>query len=535
MHTLPIGKYAAYLRKSRVDLEAEARGEEDTYKRHKRILQELAKRYGITLDKIYREKPATSGERISERPEMICLLEDVENEQWTGILVVEVERLARGDTMDQGIVANAFKYSNTLIVTPMRVYDPQNPDDEEYFEFGLFMSRREFKTITRRLQSGRVDGVRDGRYVGNTPPYGYQRVKLPGKGWTLEPHPEQAPIVQLIFSLYTDPNPERRMGTARLARKLNAMGVPTARNSRWTVATINGLLRNPVYIGRVRWGARPQVKRRDGKSRPRKPRDQWVEAKGMHTPLIDEDTFALAQTIMEENRHTPLPKGKISNPLAGLIRCDMCGGPMVLRPYGEKNPAAMICPAQDCVNVSSYFHVVEDRLLRSLQEWLKSYKAQWKEKQPKPNRNDQMKWKAHEEMLKSLRKKLTALEAQKNEVHNLLELKVYSIDIYKERSQSLAKQINDTRQAISQTEQEMELEQKRIAARTETIPQVEHVLEAYHKTDDPAKKNALLKSVVEQATYRKEKGGRWNPEAVNQFTLVLYPKLPKRRDRPSHR
>src|SRR5690606_1642859 len=109
--------------------------------------------------------------RISERPEMLDLLADVEEEQWDGVLVVEVERLARGDTMDQGIVAQAFKYSNTLIITPMRTYDPQNPDDEEYFEFGLFMSRREFKTITRRLQGGRKDAVEDGRFPGNVAPY----------------------------------------------------------------------------------------------------------------------------------------------------------------------------------------------------------------------------------------------------------------------------------------------------------------------------------------------------------------------------
>ncbi|USG67595.1 recombinase family protein [Brevibacillus ruminantium] len=527
MSRLPYGKYAAYLRKSRIDLEAEARGEEDTYKRHMRILIELSKRYGITITEIYSEKPATSGERISERPEMIRLLEDVENEQWTGILVVEVERLARGDTMDQGIVANAFKYSNTLIVTPMRVYDPQNSDDEEYFEFGLFMSRREFKTTTRRLQGGRVDGVRDGRYVGNTPPYGYQRVKLPGKGWSLEPNTDQAPIVRLIFSLYTDPDPEKRMGTARLAKHLNTMGVPTARNSKWTVATINGLLRNPVYIGRVRWGSRPLIKRRDGKSRPRKPRDQWVEVVGMHPPLIDEATFDLAQNIMQDHGHTPAPRGKISNPLAGLIRCDICGGPMVLRPYGDKNPSSIICPSQDCPNVSSYFHIIEERLLQSLREWLKSYKAQWKDKQPKTKRTDQMKLKAHEEMLKSLRKKFDDLNNQKNEAHNLLELKVYSIEVFMERSQSLAKQIDEIRETIAQAEKEIELEQKRIAARVETIPKVEHVIEVYQKTDDPGKKNAMLKSVVEQATYRKERGGRWNPEAINQFTLVLYPKLPK--------
>lgn len=526
MFKLPEGEYAAYLRKSRVDIEAEARGEEDTYKRHMRILIELTKRYGITLTNIYKEKPATSGERISERPEMIKLLGDVEEERWKGILVVEIERLARGDTMDQGIVAQAFKYSNTLIVTPMRVYDPTNPDDEEYFEFGLFMSRREFKTITRRLQSGRVSAILDGRYVGSKPPYGYERVKLPGKGYTLKPIPEQAEVVKLIFALYTDPDPDKRMGTARIARFLNQQKVPTAQNSKWTVATVNGLIRNPIYIGNVRWNSRPEVKKRDSKSRPRRAREDWIEEKGLHPAIIDKKIFDLAQLVMEENSHPPAPKGKISNPLAGLVRCDMCGGSIVLRPYNGKIPDALICPTQDCKNVSVYLYLVEDRVLQALREWLKQYKAQWKSKRPKTKQDDDLRLKAKENLLKSLQKKARDLEEQKGNLHDLLEQKVYSIEIFLERSQILAKQIEETKQAIEEAENSLFAEKKRITAMVDTIPTIEHVLETYPKTDDPALKNAMLKNVIDHLTYRKEKGGRWSG-AQDQFTLVLHPKLPK--------
>jgi site-specific DNA recombinase len=526
MFSLPDGEYAAYLRKSRLDLEREARGEEDTYKTHTRILLELSKRYGINITEIYREKPATSGERISERPEMIRLLGDVEEERWKGILVVEVERLARGDTMDQGIVAQAFKYSNTLIVTPMRTYDPANPDDEEYFEFGLFMSRREFKTITRRLQGGRVNAIKDGRFVGNRPPFGYVRVKLTGKGYTLEPHPEQAPVVQLIFSAYTDPNPNKRMGTALLARYLNDNKIPTQNNKRWTVATVNGILRNPVYAGYVRWGFRPTVKRKNSKSRPRRADDQIVQVKGQHPAIIDEVTFKRAQEIMQENSHPPAPKGKISNPMAGILRCGMCGGPMIYRPYKRIPRPSLICITQGCPNVSSYYDLVEEKLLQGLQDWLKSYKAQWEEKRPKNKRDDQVKLKVYQDLLKTQQKKLDELNQQKDEIHVLLEKKVYTIEVFLERSQKIAQGIEETKEAVDKINKDLETERKRIAAKVDTIPNLEHVLEVYPKTDDPAEKNILLRSVLESATYRKEKGGRWSG-AADQFTLTLNPRLPR--------
>lgn len=157
--------YAIYLRKSRVDLEAEAAGSGDTLARHRNTLLELAAARQLSVSKIYEE--VVSGDTIAARPQMQQLLSDVEAGRWEGVLVMEVERLARGDTIDQGLVAQAFKFSDTRIITPVKSYDPNNEFDEEYFEFGLFMSRREYKVINRRLQRGRLASVKEGKWVSN--------------------------------------------------------------------------------------------------------------------------------------------------------------------------------------------------------------------------------------------------------------------------------------------------------------------------------------------------------------------------------
>lgn len=161
--------YCCYLRKSRKDMEAEAHGQGETLARHEKRLRDYADSVGIKISKFYRE--VVSGETISARPVMQQLLTDVENGMWTGVLVVEVERLARGNTLDQGIVSNAFQYSNTKIITPLKTYDPNNDYDEEYFEFGLFMSRREYKKINQRLHEGILSSVNEGKHVGASAPY----------------------------------------------------------------------------------------------------------------------------------------------------------------------------------------------------------------------------------------------------------------------------------------------------------------------------------------------------------------------------
>ena len=523
---LPEGRYCAYLRKSRKDLEDESRGEEDTYVKHERTLLELAKRNDIVISEIYREKPGTSGERISERPEMIRLLEDVEDKKWDGVLAVEVERLARGDTMDQGLVAQAFKFSETLIVTPFRTFNPLDPNDEDYFEFNLFMSRREFKTTNRRIQEGREGSAKLGRYPGNIAPYGYVRRKLQGKGWTLDPHPGQSAIVQLIFSLYTHPDPEQRMGTSLIANYLNdEIKAPTLRNSRWITATINGIIRNPVYMGKIRWKARPLVKSKHGKSRPRVAPDKVVLADGLHEPLVDEITWKRAQEIMAGNSHAPAPKGKISNPLAGLIRCGMCGGPIILRP-NNKTPDSLMCNTVGCKNVSSYFHLVEERLLAGLRKWLDAYKAHMETSDSQGSNIRQMRTNALVEAAKASRKKQKELREQLSNLDDLLEQKVYSIDKYLERAKSLTERIKEVELALEQIESEIDLEERRNQAQINTIPQIEHVLKIYTTLEDPKHKNDQLKLILENVIYTKEKGGRWSG-VHDQFMLDLQPRVPK--------
>lgn len=518
------GEFCIYLRKSRADIEAEGIGEEDTYSRHMNTLITLQKKLGISITEIYKEKPIT-GERISARPEILRLLNDVEEGRWRGVLVVEVERLARGDTMDQGIVAQAFKYSNTLIITPMRTYDPNNLNDEEYFEFGLFMSRREFKTINRRLQGGRTDGVMEGRYMGSIAPYGYRRIKLPKKGYTLEPHPEQAMIVQLIFSLYTNTT-ENHMGCQLIANHLNERNIPTSKNGKWGVPTLNSLLRNPIYMGNVRWKSRPIIKKRDSTSRSRKLRNEWVEAKGLHPSLIEVEVFNKAQIIMSKKSHNSGPKsGKAANPLAGLMRCGICSALIVKKSYNGRSPDALICSTPRCKNKGSYFHIVEDRVLQGLAHWLESYRIDWEINRPQFNSKNEIQIQANSLTIKTIENRINDLEKQKISLHDYLELKVYTIEVFLDRSKNIQQRIDEAKNSLEKLKSDLNIYQQRDKARTQIIPKVEHVLDIYKHAQTIEEKNMLLKSVVSSMIYTKLVGGRWSG-AIDKFTLEIFPKLP---------
>jgi len=305
-------QYCIYLRKSRKDDEAEQHNTGETLVRHEKALFELAKRQKLNVAHVHRE--VVSGDTIAARPVMQKLLEEVGQGKWAGVLVMEVERLARGDTADQGRVASAFKYSETLIVTPSKTFDPNNEYDEEYFEFGLFMSRRELKTITRRLQRGRQASVKEGKYLGSRDPYGYSRKKLEKqKGWTLEVKQEEADIVRMIFDLYVNGEEQAdgsktRLGTGLIARRLNKLKISPQRGDMWVAHSLRDLLNNPVYIGMVRWNYRPTKKKIVGDevkfSNPRAAAGTYTLVKGLHEPIIDIVTYEMAQECVCQRKNT---------------------------------------------------------------------------------------------------------------------------------------------------------------------------------------------------------------------------------------
>lgn len=527
-------RYCMYLRKSRKDDDARVNGEndEETLARHEKALWELAYHQGLNVTYIHRE--VVSGETIDARPVMQQLLREVEQSMWAGVLVMEVERLARGDTADQGRIAKAFKYSETLIVTPNKTYDPNNEFDEEYFEFGLFMSRRELKTITRRLQEGRKRSALEGKFAGNKAPYGYKRVKLlKEKGFTLEAVPEEADVVRMIFDLYTvgEAQPDginKRLGTSLIAKRLNQLKIPTKADDIWVTSSVRDMLINPTYIGKIRWNWRPTKKKvLNGVVVIERPRaGDYILAEGLHKGIVSAEVFEAAQEYMKENPARPIgERNTVKNPLAGLVTCGMCGRRMNRRPYSNGYPDTLMCAVPECKNVSSHLSLVETKILEGLNEWLAEYKLKWRIEGEPVKRGIQPK----ELKQKALGKVITEIETlnkQLNNTYDLLEQGVYTVEVFKQRSIDLENRIKKSQEDMVVLEADLKTEEIREKSRTTIIPKIEKLIETYHALPTPQAKNDLLKEVLGKVEYTKKKGSRWHT-SPDDFEIILYPRIPR--------
>lgn len=513
-------KYVIYLRKSRIDTEY---GEAETLAKHEKALTELAKRRNLNVTAIYKE--IVSGDTIAARPVMQQLLSEVEKGMWSGVLVMEVERLARGDTIDQGIVAQTFKYSDTTIITPAKTYNPGNQFDEEYFEFGLFMSRREYKTINRRLQQGRIASVKQGNYLGSIAPYGYDKIKI-DHSYTLAINPDEANIVRMIFDLYVNGEDGIKLGIPNITNRLNKLKISTRNGGLWNSGTVRGIIQNPVYIGKIRWNERKTIKSMsEGVLKESRPRNMnggdVIIIDGMHPAIVTEDIYNAAQDIRTSRQISPAKKSTgIVNPLSGIVVCAECGHKMVRRPH-IKVDDFLICSYTYCNNVSSLLSSIEKRIIESLEKWLKQYQVsvQGRYEKRKDANDDNIK------IQKSIEKELSDVEKQLSKVYDLFEKEIYDTDTFLARSQSLKKRSDELKQEKIKIETAINENNEKMTAEITLIPKVEKILETYYSTESASEKNFMLKQVLEKVEYRKEKGGRWgNPD---DFQIDLFFKLPK--------
>lgn len=508
--------YALHLRKSRADLEAEARGEGESLARHKRTLLALAERRGYDVVEIYSEG-IVSGDRLSERPEMQRLLSDVAAGKYDGVLDMEIARLTRGDLMDQALILNTFKYSGTKVITPDRIYDLADDYDEDYVQSDMMHARRELKFTKKRLQRGRNASAAEGLWQ-SPAPFGYTKVKIPrAKGWTLEPDPETAPLVRMIFEMYVHDN----VGGSKIAERLNALGSVTPKGNPWTASAIGQLSRNPVYIGKVRWNDRVSVPRIiDGQVVIKREKNaNALLADGKHPAIVPVDLWEAAQRSRKSHdrtrSHTAAPT---RNPLAGLVFCAECGRSMIRKDNGNASGSRydiLRCVTPGCPTKATALSIVERALLDTLSSWLYAYG----ENAAPINRTNPRK-----EAISAARANIQRLQAQRDRIFSAYEDGAYDTATFVRRRDAKDAEIEAAQTALD------ELEADSTPSTDEVIrmqlPAIRDALALYALATEPQDKRRILKTVVARVEYKKTVRCYRNQDPSKELELVVTPASP---------
>lgn len=502
--------YIMYLRKSQLDRDFEDVSVEETLKRHEKTLTEFCNNNNLAVDIVLKE--VVSGESLTARPKMLELLELVNTGKYAGVICMDIDRLSRGSSMDSGYITQVLQVNECKIITPSKVYDLNNDQDEQFTDMKFMFSRYEHKTITKRLVQGRNDSAAEGKFLGSVAPYGYEKLKLKGeKGCTLKIKPDEAEVVRMIFKWYT----EEQMGYHAIAHKLNELHIPPMKSETWSWKSVSNIINNPVYVGKMAWGRVKQKKTFvDGKLvKKRSKADSHEVYDGLQEAIIDEDTWGRCVVVRSERYIPPLKVGKeLTNPLATLVMCGNCGRTLAKNvPSKKQNTAPWYWCRNRCGGRTIKCDVVEEAVLKEMKSWLHDYIIQIVADIPK---NDNR----YQNALEMVQSKISELIKQQDHLCDLLEKEVYSPDLFNRRNAVIESELvqlkKDEEDLLSKIENQSQKETQAV----NFIPSAQRLLDNYDKLS-VKEKNMLWKEVLEKVTVFRSQS--------DEISIQIYPRLPQ--------
>lgn len=265
-----------------------------------------------------------SGARL-DRPGLDALRDAAEAGLFEVVYCLSPDRLARSYAYQVLILDELARLGVAVRFTDAPVLDQDDPQARLLTQVQGVIAEYERAKIGERYRRGKLFRSRAGEVISRKAPYGYRRIpRGPDGPAHLEIFEPEAAVARRIFAA-------RAAGTTirQICRQLNADAVPTPTGSRavWGTSTINRLLRNEAYIGRVYYNRTEIVPDRRPGRRSRqvpRPRADWI---AIPCPaLIAEDTFQIAATVSYDNaKWSPRRAEPGAWLLRGLVKCGPCG------------------------------------------------------------------------------------------------------------------------------------------------------------------------------------------------------------------
>ena len=311
-----------------------------------KVIRDYAQKHDFLLPEayIFREEEGISGKEAKKRPAFMRMIGIAKQKPkpFDCIILWKFSRFARS-RRDSIVYKTMLR--KQLGIDVVSVTEQLGDDKLSLLLEAVIEAMDEYYSINlaEEVKRGMLEKVSRGEPV-TPPPFGY---RMQEKQYILDP--TTAPIVQWMFRLCAQGVP-----CNEIARRLNAMGIPTARGQRWETRAVAYLLHNPIYLGKIRWNLHPGTKQ----SPPAGP----VLSDGMHQALVDPSLWEESQRQLNQkgcrrNKRAP----QTAYPLRGLVFCSTCGAPLV-----KTSRDALQCSAY-AHGLCSVSHYIS---MRKMEEWI---------------------------------------------------------------------------------------------------------------------------------------------------------------------
>lgn len=399
---------------------------------------------GVIIDKWYVDG-GYSGSRL-DRPEIQKLLDDAERELINTVYIYKLDRLSRDTADTLELMYRTLPKFGVKVVSMTEDIRTDNPMDKVMLTMNAAMNQYEREIIRMRMSSGMIERVKKGLWMGGgRVPWGYYYDRNDG---ILHIDELQAEKVRNAYKLYLE-----GYSCDRIAKILGYKHDKIVKD----------ILMRKTNIGVIEYKGNIY--------------------KGLHEPIIDEETYYNTQKLMK--RRSTNSHVSNYNLLTGLCHCGVCGARMRYQKWGKYHK--LICYSQ----------------IQSSKEYLKK-STNCDNGRPLSAEIE----KEVEECFRVFTINIDKNEEKKVDKSEILEKSIKSAnakikkmyDMYFERqSENLLEMITEEEKKLEELENDLKSERKEIEKKisAEKIEKIKNIADIWDKLE-VKEKNKILKECVEK-------------------------------------
>ncbi len=283
-----------------------------------KLIQDYAEKNNIVLleDYIFMEDGGKSGKSMAKRDRFLDMISAAKKtpKPFDTILVWKFSRFARNQ--EESIVLKSMLKKNGIDVVSISEPLPEGAFGDLVERIIEWTDSYYLVNLSQEVKRGMKEKASRGEPVCPAP-IGYDM-----KDGKYVPNAD-APLVRNIFSDYLN-----GIGLRAIAVKYTNMGMLTTRGNPLDNRCVEYMLRNPVYIGKIRWS----INGRAASTRHYDDPNIMICA-GNHEPIVTEEVFNAVQKKLDTQKKMYGRYQRSEQPigymLKGLIRCSACGSTLI--------------------------------------------------------------------------------------------------------------------------------------------------------------------------------------------------------------
>lgn len=441
-----------------------------------KTIQQYAKQNGYIIPRefIFRDD-GISGRKAEKRPEFVKMIATAKNKPspFSTILLWKFSRFARNQEESIFYKAQLRKNGVEVISVSEPVIDgPFGTLIERIIEWSdEYYSIR----LSGEVKRGMLEKVERGGAV-SIPAFGYN---IEDKKYII--NPDTAPIVKQIFADYL-----QGQGTRQIATHLNNLGIKTTRGNCWENRTVDYILQNPVYIGKIRWNPKGRT-RRDFENK------DIMVVDGTHQAIIDEEIFNKVQELIRTSKKSYIPYSHHKNNeefmLHGLVKCSNCGRTLSMAVRGTSLQCIGYAHGHCSVSHSISINKINNMVILALEQAFQTGVFNIRIKENKTS-----------EPVIDIEALIDKENLKLKRITEAYEDGVYTLDEYKERRTLIQKQISRLREQKPKNNETDNL----LKLRQNFIENNRHVISRLTSKDvTESEKNALLRGFIDKIIFNR--------------------------------